>query len=73
VVEQASAEIAAAAAEATRTQYDLDRYRTLSAVRFASIQRFEQRRALGKPGRDRLGADLLSDRRDRGDSPVRLA
>ena len=42
VVEQASAEIAAAAAEATRTQYDLDRYRTLSAVRFASIQRFEQ-------------------------------
>ena len=42
VVEQASAEIAATAAEATRTQYDLDRYRTLSAVRFASIQRFEQ-------------------------------
>jgi len=42
VIEQASAEIAAAGAEATRTQYDLDRYRTLSAVRFASIQRFEQ-------------------------------
>jgi membrane fusion protein, multidrug efflux system len=42
VVEQATAEIAAAAAEATRTQYDLDRYRTLSAVRFASLQRFEQ-------------------------------
>jgi membrane fusion protein, multidrug efflux system len=42
VVEQASAEVAAAAAEATRAQYDLDRYRTLSAVRFASIQRFEQ-------------------------------
>src|SRR5215475_14430170 len=42
VVEQASAEIAATAAEATRTQYDLVRYRTLSADRFASIQRFEQ-------------------------------
>jgi membrane fusion protein, multidrug efflux system len=42
VVEQTSAEIAAATAEVTRTQYDFDRYRTLSAVRFASIQRFEQ-------------------------------
>src|ERR1700740_770732 len=37
VVEQTSAEIAAATAEVTRTQYDFDRYRTLSAVRFASI------------------------------------
>jgi membrane fusion protein (multidrug efflux system) len=42
VIEQASAEIAAAAAEVTRTHYDLERYRTLSADRFASIQRFEQ-------------------------------
>ena len=42
VVEQASAEIAATTAEVTRSQYDLDRYRTLSADRFASIQRFEQ-------------------------------
>jgi len=42
VVEQAAAEIAAAAAEVTRTHYDLERYRTLSADRFASIQRFEQ-------------------------------
>src|SRR5580704_549381 len=42
VVDQASAEIAAATAEATRSQYDLDRYRTLSAERFASLQRFEQ-------------------------------
>jgi membrane fusion protein, multidrug efflux system len=42
VVEQASAEIAAAAAEVTRTHYDHERYRTLSADRFASIQRFEQ-------------------------------
>jgi membrane fusion protein (multidrug efflux system) len=42
VVEQTSAEIAAATAEVTRTQYDFDRYRTLSAARFASIQRFEQ-------------------------------
>ena len=42
VVDQANAEIAAATAEATRSQYDLDRYRTLSAERFASLQRFEQ-------------------------------
>jgi membrane fusion protein (multidrug efflux system) len=42
VVEQTSAEIAAATAEVTRSQYDFDRYRTLSADRFASIQRFEQ-------------------------------
>jgi membrane fusion protein (multidrug efflux system) len=42
VVDQANAEIAAATAEATRSQYDLDRYRTLSAERYASLQRFEQ-------------------------------
>ncbi|MGB6440542.1 MAG: HlyD family secretion protein [Methyloceanibacter sp.] len=42
VVEQARAEIAAATAEVARTTYDLDRYRTLRADRFASIQRFEQ-------------------------------
>jgi membrane fusion protein, multidrug efflux system len=42
VVDQANAEIAAATAEATRSQYDLDRYRTLSNERFASLQRFEQ-------------------------------
>jgi membrane fusion protein, multidrug efflux system len=42
VVEQTAAEIIAATAEVTRSQYDLDRYRTLSADRFASIQRFEQ-------------------------------
>jgi membrane fusion protein, multidrug efflux system len=42
MVEQISAEIAAATAEVTRSQYDVDRYRTLSAERFASIQRFEQ-------------------------------
>ena len=42
VVEQTSAEIAATTAEVTRSQYDLVRYRTLSADRFASIQRFEQ-------------------------------
>jgi membrane fusion protein (multidrug efflux system) len=42
VVEQTSAEIAATTAEVTRSQYDFDRYRTLSADRFASIQRFEQ-------------------------------
>jgi membrane fusion protein (multidrug efflux system) len=42
VVDQANAEIAAATAEATRSHYDLDRYRTLSAERFASLQRFEQ-------------------------------
>src|SRR6202789_1527736 len=37
VVDQANAEIAAATAEATRSQYDLDRYRTLSAERYASL------------------------------------
>jgi membrane fusion protein, multidrug efflux system len=42
MVEQASAEIAATTAEVARSQYDLDRYRTLSADRFVSIQRFEQ-------------------------------
>ena len=42
VVEQTSAEIAATTAEVTRSQYDFNRYRTLSTDRFASIQRFEQ-------------------------------
>jgi membrane fusion protein, multidrug efflux system len=42
VVEQASADVAGAAAELARTKYDLDRYRTLSNVKVASSQRFEQ-------------------------------
>jgi membrane fusion protein, multidrug efflux system len=42
VIEQAAAEIAATRAEVARTKYDLDRYRTLSDDRFASMQRFEQ-------------------------------
>jgi membrane fusion protein, multidrug efflux system len=42
MIEQATAEIAAAAAEVARTKYDLDRYKTLSEDRFASLQRFEQ-------------------------------
>jgi membrane fusion protein (multidrug efflux system) len=42
VIEQAAAEIAATHAEVARTKYDLDRYRTLSEDRFASVQRFEQ-------------------------------
>lgn len=42
VIEQAAAEIAATSAEVARSKYDLDRYRTLSEDRFASVQRFEQ-------------------------------
>jgi membrane fusion protein (multidrug efflux system) len=42
VVEQAAADVGGAAAELARTKYDLDRYRTLSADRIASTQRFEQ-------------------------------
>ena len=40
--EQASADIAARAAELARAKSDVDRYRTLSDNRFASPQRFEQ-------------------------------
>jgi membrane fusion protein (multidrug efflux system) len=42
VIAQADAETAATAAEVARTNYDLDRYRTLSAERFGTVQRFEQ-------------------------------
>jgi membrane fusion protein (multidrug efflux system) len=42
VIDQAAAEVAAATAEVARTKSDLERYRTLSTDRFASIQRFEQ-------------------------------
>jgi membrane fusion protein (multidrug efflux system) len=42
VVEQTSADVGGAAAELTRTKYDLDRYRTLSNDKIASSQRFEQ-------------------------------
>jgi membrane fusion protein (multidrug efflux system) len=42
VIEQASADVAGAAAELARTKYDLDRYRTLSNDKIASSQRFEQ-------------------------------
>jgi membrane fusion protein, multidrug efflux system len=42
MIEQASADVAAAAAELTRAKYDIERYRILSNDRFASRQRFEQ-------------------------------
>ena len=42
MIEQATAEIAATAAEISRSKYDIDRYRTLAKDQFASIQRFEQ-------------------------------
>jgi membrane fusion protein, multidrug efflux system len=42
IIEQASADIAAAVAEVNRTKYDYDRYRTLNNDRFASQQQFEQ-------------------------------
>jgi membrane fusion protein, multidrug efflux system len=42
VVDQAVADIAAARAEVDRARFDFERYRTLSASRFASMQRFEQ-------------------------------
>jgi membrane fusion protein (multidrug efflux system) len=42
VVDQATAEIAAAEAEVARARFDYDRYNTLSAVEFASKQRFQQ-------------------------------
>jgi membrane fusion protein, multidrug efflux system len=42
MIEQAEAEIAATAAELSRATYDVDRYRTLSNSRIASLQRFQQ-------------------------------
>jgi membrane fusion protein (multidrug efflux system) len=42
LIEQASADIPAGAAELARAKSDVDRYRTLSDNRFASLQRFEQ-------------------------------
>jgi membrane fusion protein (multidrug efflux system) len=42
MIDQAEADIAAAAAELVRARYDFDRYRTLSNDRFASLQRFQQ-------------------------------
>ena len=42
MIAQADAETAATAAEVARANYDFDRYRTLSAERFGTVQRFEQ-------------------------------
>jgi len=42
MIEQATAEIAATAAEISRSKYDIDRYPALAKDQFASIQRFEQ-------------------------------
>jgi multidrug efflux pump subunit AcrA (membrane-fusion protein) len=42
MMEQASADIAATTAELARAKCDVDRYRTLSNNRFASLQRFQQ-------------------------------
>jgi len=42
VIEEASADIAATTAELARAKSDVDRYRTLSDNRIASVQRFQQ-------------------------------
>jgi membrane fusion protein, multidrug efflux system len=42
IVDQAAAEIGAAEAEVLRSRFDYDRYNQLSAVQFASKQRFQQ-------------------------------
>ncbi len=42
VIAQAAADIAAGTAELSRAKYDVDRYRTLSNDRFASLQQFQQ-------------------------------
>jgi membrane fusion protein (multidrug efflux system) len=42
LIEEASADVAAATAELARTKSDVDRYRMLSDNRFASLQRFQQ-------------------------------
>jgi membrane fusion protein, multidrug efflux system len=42
MIAQANAELAATAAETTRTKYDVDRYRSLAQDRAASVQRFQQ-------------------------------
>jgi membrane fusion protein, multidrug efflux system len=42
LIEEASADVAAATAELARTKDDVDRYRMLSDNRFASLQRFQQ-------------------------------
>jgi membrane fusion protein (multidrug efflux system) len=42
MIDQATADIAATAAELDRSKYDVERYRTLSNSQFASVQRFQQ-------------------------------
>ena len=42
VIAEAQAELAATAAEITRTKYDVDRYRSLAHDQFGSLQRFQQ-------------------------------
>jgi membrane fusion protein (multidrug efflux system) len=42
MIDQATADIAATAAELDRSKYDAERYRTLSNSQFASVQRFQQ-------------------------------
>jgi membrane fusion protein (multidrug efflux system) len=59
---QAQAELAATAAEVTRTKYDVDRYRALSQDQFASAQRFQQadadyRKALAADAKARAALD----------------
>jgi membrane fusion protein, multidrug efflux system len=67
VMEEASADIAATTAELARAKYDVDRYRTLSDNRFASIQRFEQadadyEKALAADRKARAGLDAAERR-----------
>ena len=72
LIEQASADIAARAAELARAKSDVDRYRTLSDNRFASLQRFEQAdadyekaRAADRKARGRARCSTASTRRHR--------
>jgi membrane fusion protein (multidrug efflux system) len=69
MIEQASAEIAATGAELARSTYDVDRYRTLSNDRFASLQRFQQadadhEKALAADRKARAALDAAERRLD---------
>jgi membrane fusion protein, multidrug efflux system len=69
MIDQAEADIAAAAAELIRARYDFDRYRTLSNDKFAPLQRFQQadadhEKALAAARKARAGLEAAKRRLD---------
>ncbi len=69
MIAQARAELTATAAEIARSRYDVDRYRSLSQDRAASVQRFEQadadhQKALAGDAKARAALDAAERRLD---------